>query len=80
MSKNMLVTGLKWVKNTSQCNKQFIENYNEDKNHFLEVDVQYLQKLCELRNGLSFLPERIKIKKYGKRVADLHDKRDTSKN
>ena len=31
-----------WVENTSESNKDFIENYNEDKDEvcFLEVDVQ----------------------------------------
>ena len=33
----------KWVENTSQFNKDFIQNYNEDSHegYFLEVDVQY---------------------------------------
>ena len=40
----------------------------------LEVDVQYLEKLHELHNDLPFLPERMKIKKVEKLVANLHDK------
>ena len=40
----------------------------------LEVDVQYLEKLHELHNNLPFLPERMKIKKVEKLVANLHDK------
>ena len=37
---------------TSQFNKKFIKNYNEESNegYFLEVDVQYLEKLYELHN------------------------------
>ena len=60
------------IKDTSQFNKDFIKNYNEesDKGYFLEVDVQYTEKLYELYNDLSFLPERIKIEK----VVNLHDK------
>ena len=40
----------------------------------MEVDVQYLERLCELHNDLPFLPERIKIEKVKKLVATLHDK------
>ena len=32
MSKKLPVNGFKWVDNTSQLNKGFIENYNEDSN------------------------------------------------
>ena len=54
----------------------FIKNYNEesDEGYFLEVDVQCLEKFYELHNDLSFLPERIKIEKVEKLVANLHDK------
>ena len=47
----------------SQFNEDFIKNYNEecDERYFLEVDVQYTEKLDELHNDLPFLPERIKI-------------------
>ena len=39
------------------------KNSNEESNegYFLEVDVQYLEKLHEFHKDLSFLPERIKI-------------------
>ena len=42
MSQKLSVDGFKWVENTSQFNKDFIKNYNEDndRGHFLEVDVQ----------------------------------------
>ena len=42
----------------------------------LEVDVQYLEKVHELHNDLPFLPERMKIEKAEKLVANLHDKSD----
>ena len=56
--------------------KNFIKNYNEgsDKGYFLEVDVQYLEKLHEVHNNLPFLPENIKIENIEKLVANLHDK------
>ena len=34
-----------------------------DEEYFLEVDVQYLKILHQIRNDLPFLPERIKIGK-----------------
>ena len=40
----------------------------------LEVDVQYLEKVHELHNDLPFLPERMKIEKAEKLIANLHDK------
>ena len=45
--------------------KDFIENCNEDSDegYFLEVDVQYPEKLRDLHHDLPFLPERIKIEK-----------------
>ena len=47
MSQKLLVDGFKWVENTSQLSKDSIENQNEDiyKGYFLEVDVQYLEKI-----------------------------------
>ena len=39
--------GFKWVENTSQFSKDFIENYNEDSDvgYFFEVQVQYSEEL-----------------------------------
>ena len=55
-----------------------MKNLNEenDEGHVLEIDVQvqYSEKLRELHNGLSFLPERMKIEKVKKLVANLDDK------
>ena len=63
MSRKLLVGGFKWVENTSQFIKDFIENYNEDSDegYFPEVDVQYPEKLYDLRNYLPFLLEGMKI-------------------
>ena len=41
----------------------------------LEVDVQYPKILHNLHNDLPFLPERMKIEKVEKVVANLHDKK-----
>ena len=40
----------------------------------MEADVQYLEKLHEFHNYFPFLPERMKIGKVEKLVANLHDK------
>ena len=63
--KKLPVNNFEWIEDTSQLNKSFIKNYNEesDDGYFLEVDVQYLEKLHEHRNDLPFLSERIKIEK-----------------
>ena len=45
-----------------------------DEGYSLEVDVQYPEKLHELHNDLSFLPERMKIEKVEKLVTNLHEK------
>ena len=70
------VNSFQWIQDISQLNEDFIKNYNEesDKGYFFEVDVQYLQKLNNLHNDLTFLPERVKIEKVEKVVANLHDK------
>ena len=76
MSQKLPVNNFEWIKNTSQFNEDFIKNYNEenDKGYFLEVDVQYSEKLHELHNDLPFLLERMKIEKVEKFVTNLHDK------
>ena len=76
MSQKLPVNNFESIKYTSQFNEDFIKNYDEesDEGNFLEVDVQYLEKLHELHNDLPFLPERMKIKRVEKFVANLHDK------
>ena len=58
--------------------KLSVENYKEDSHggYFLEFDVQYPEKLYDLNNDLPFLPERMKIEKVEKLVANLHDKKE----
>ena len=62
MSQKLPVNNFGWIKDIFQFDKDFIKNYNEesDEGCFLEFDVQYLEKLHELHNGLPFLPERRK--------------------
>ena len=71
------MSGFKWVENTFQFSKDFIQNYNEDsdKSYFLEVSIQYPEKLYDLHNDLPLLPERMKVEKVEKHEANLHDKK-----
>ena len=75
MSQKLPVNNLEWIKD-SQFNEDFIKNYNEESNEefFLEVNVQYLEIIMLNHNDLPFLPERMKIEKVEKLVANLHDK------
>ena len=76
MLQKLTVNKFDWIEDTSQFNEDFIKNYNEEFNEgwFLEVDVQYPEKLHNLHNDLPFLPERMKIEKIEKLVTNLHDK------
>ena len=70
------VNKTEWIKDASQFNEDFLKNYNEesDEEYFLEVDVQYPENVNELHNDLPFLPERMKIEKVKKLLANLNDK------
>ena len=78
MLQKLPVNNFEWIKDTSQFNEDFIKNYNEesDEGYFLEVDIQYPEKLHELNNDVPFLPERKKIKKVKKLVTNLYDKNE----
>ena len=43
------------------------------KDNFFEVDTQYPKKLHQIHNNLPFLPQRMKIGKVEKLIANLHD-------
>ena len=68
MSQKLLVNNFERIKDTSQFKEDFIKSYNEESDigYFLEGDIQYLEKLHELHNDLSFLPERMNIEKVEK--------------
>ena len=65
---NLPVNNFEWIKNTSQFNEAFVKSYNveREEGNFLEVDVQYLEKLHEIHNDLPILTERMKIEKVKK--------------
>ena len=60
MSQKLPVTKFEWIEDTSQFNEDFIKRYHQesDNGYFLEVYVQYLEKLHELHGDLPFLPEK----------------------
>ena len=76
MSQNVPLNNFKWIEDTSQSNKDFIKNYNEerDEGSFLEIDVQYLEKLHELHCDLPLLPKMMQFGKFKQLVANLHNK------
>ena len=76
MSQKLPVNNFEWIKDTSQFNEDFIKNYNEesDEGYFLEVDVQYPEKLYDLHNDLPFLLEGKRLKKVEKLVTNFLDK------
>ena len=78
MSQKLPINNFKWIENTSQFNEDFIKRYKErsDEVYFLEVDVKYPEKLQNIHNDLSYLPERREIEKVEKLVANLHDKKE----
>ena len=76
ISRKLPLNNFEWIEDTSQFNEDFKRKYNEesDEGYFLEVDVQYPEKLHKLLNDLPLLPERMKIGKIEKVVTNLHDK------
>ena len=60
------------VKDISRFDDRFIKSYDEesDDRYFLEVDVQYSKKLLDLHIDLPFSPEKMKIEKVEKLVAN----------
>ena len=56
MSQKLAVNTFEWKEVTTQFNENFTKNFKEesDEGYFLEVDVQYPEKLHELYNNLPF--------------------------
>ena len=76
LSKKLPVNDFKWVEDISEFGEIFLKSYNEgsDEGYFLEIDIQYPKNLRKTQNDLPFLLERIKIEKFEKLVANLHEK------
>ena len=56
MSQKLAVNNFEWIEDTFQFYEVFMKSYNEESGdeYFLEVDVQYLEKLHGLHNVLPF--------------------------
>ena len=56
MSQKLPINNFERINDTSGLYENCIKNYNEgsNKGYFLEVDVQYLQKLHKFHNDLPF--------------------------
>ena len=78
MVQKLPVNKFELTEETSHFNEDFIKNYIEknDQGYFLEVEVEYPEKLHELHNDLPFLPERKKINNIEKLVTNLYDKNE----
>ena len=65
MSQKFPVNGLKFVRQVSKIDEDFIKNYDEDTDmgYILEVDVEYPKNVHDLHSDLPFLTERVKIDK-----------------
>ena len=65
MSQKLPVNKFEWIESTSQFNEDYKEGRKgeSDEGYFLEVDVEYPEKLHKLHNNLPFLLEEMKIKK-----------------
>ena len=77
MSQKLPVNGFKWIKNVTEIDEKFINNYNEDsdKGYIFEVDVTYPKRLHDLHSDLPFLSKRMKIDKCKKLVCNLRNKK-----
>ena len=55
MPQKFPVNNFEWTEDTSQFNEGFMKNYNEesDEGYFLEIDLQYPEKIHELHNDFS---------------------------
>ena len=70
MSQKLSVNNFEWIEKLL-FNQDFIKSHEE---YFLEVDVQYSQKLQKLQNDLPFFSERMEIKKVEKLITNFYDK------
>ena len=73
MSQKLLVNKFEWLQDTSQFSEDVMKNHDEEivEGYFLEVHVQYPEKLHELHSDLPFLPVLMKVEIVEKLVANL---------
>ena len=82
MLQKLPVDGFEQVEDNSQFNEDIIKSYNEksDEGYFIEVNVQYPKKLCELHNNSPISFKKMKIGKVEKLVANLNNKTESYSN
>ena len=70
------VGGIKWIKNASKMDEEFIKNYDENSNrYFHKVDLKFPKELYDVHSDLPFLPEKREINRHDKLVCTLYDKK-----
>ena len=77
MLQKLPVNWFKWVEYSSQFNEDFIKSCNEENEERFFIWIWCsisLKKLHHVDHDLSLLPERLKIEKVEKFVANVHDK------
>ena len=76
MSQRLPVNNFDWIKDTPKSNEDFVKSFNgeSDEEYFLEVDIQYPEKLHELHDNVAVLSEIMKIEIVEKLVTNLYDK------
>ena len=76
MLQKLSVNSFQQIKDASQFIEDFIKKYGKQSNkeYFFEVDVQYTEKLHELRSDLPFVSKKIKVEKVEWLLANLLDK------
>ena len=65
MSQKFSVNSFEWIEETSQFNKDFIENYNErisNEGYFVEFHVYYPKNLHKLHSHLPFFLKNRRLK------------------
>ena len=71
MSQKLTENNFEWTKDTSQCNEDFIK-----KIYWRKWWTIFSRTWCSIFHYLPFLPERMKIEKVEKFVANLRDKNE----
>ena len=78
MTEKLPVRGFRWMDDISKIDEDSVKVYNKnnDKGYILDVDVDYPNKLQNLRSDLPFLRERMVINNTKKLVCNINDKKN----
>ena len=78
MSQKLPVNNFQWIEDTSQFNKGFMKNYNEEsyEKYFLDVDVQYSKKYMDFTMIYHFYQKKWNLDKVEKIVTNLCDENE----